>query len=40
MATNIAIRLSVEGKTELRQALDETGRAGQDAFRQVGTAAD
>lgn len=40
MANNIAIRLSVEGKTELRQALDETGRAGQDAFRQVGTAAD
>ena len=40
MATNIAIRLSVEGKTELRQALDEAGRSGQDAFRQVGTAAD
>lgn len=40
MATNIAIRLSVEGKIELRQALDEAGRSGQDAFRQVGTAAD
>lgn len=40
MATNIAIRLAVEGKTEIKQALEETGRSGQDAFRQVGTAAD
>ena len=40
MATSIAIRLAVEGKTEVKQALEETGRSGQDAFRQVGTAAD
>ncbi|MBA9071488.1 phage-related minor tail protein [Methylobacterium sp. RAS18] len=40
MPANVSIRLQVEGKTEVKQALDETGRAGQDAFRQVGTAAD
>ncbi|CAO4184823.1 Bacteriophage tail tape measure N-terminal domain-containing protein [Methylorubrum populi] len=40
MPANIAIRLSVEGKSETKQALDETGRSGEAAFRSVSTAAD
>ena len=40
MPTNIAVRIQAEGAAELRRTFDETGRAGQDAFRQVGTAAD
>lgn len=40
MPTNIAVRIQAEGGAELRRTFDETGRAGQEAFRQVGTAAD
>lgn len=40
MPANIAIRIAVEGKSEVKQALDETGRSGEAAFRSVSTAAD
>ncbi|CAO4134753.1 phage tail length tape measure family protein [Methylorubrum extorquens] len=40
MPTNIAIRIQAEGGAELKRTFDEAGRAGQEAFRQVGTAAD
>ncbi|ARO53824.1 hypothetical protein B2G69_06440 [Methylorubrum zatmanii] len=40
MPTNIAVRIQAEGGAELRRTFEEAGRAGQDAFRQVGTAAD
>ncbi|WP_207919208.1 phage tail length tape measure family protein, partial [Methylobacterium segetis] len=40
MPQNIAIRLQVEGGAEIKRSLEDAGRAGQDAFRQVGTAAD
>lgn len=40
MAANVSIRLQVEGKAEVKQALDETGRSGEAAFRSVSTAAD
>lgn len=40
MARNIAIRFGVEGQPEVKRALDEAGRAGQEAFNKVGAAAE
>ena len=40
MVNKVAIRLAVEGGPELRRELDDAGRTGEAAFRQVGTAAD
>ncbi|ACL60587.1 phage tail length tape measure family protein [Methylobacterium nodulans] len=40
MANSVAIRLAVEGGAEVRRAFDEAGRAGQQAFQGVSTAAD
>ncbi|GLS45160.1 phage tail length tape measure family protein [Methylobacterium brachythecii] len=41
MATkSYAIRLQAEGGAEIKQAFDQAGRAGQDAFSDVGAAAD
>ena len=39
-ATNVSIRLGVEGKADVKRAFDEVGKAGQDAFRGVGSAMD
>lgn len=39
-ATNVSIRLGVEGKAEVKRAFDEVGKAGQDAFRGVATSMD
>ena len=39
-ATNVSIRLGVEGKAEIKRAFDEVGKAGQDAFRGVATSMD
>lgn len=39
-ATQVSIRLGVEGKAEVKRAFDEVGRAGQDAFRGIATSMD
>ncbi|MFE1601635.1 phage tail length tape measure family protein [Methylobacterium sp. ID0610] len=40
VANNVAIRLAVEGGAEVRRTFDDAGRAGQQAFQVVATAAD
>jgi len=39
-ATNVSIRLGVEGKAEVKRAFDEVGQAGTSAFRGVASAMD
>jgi hypothetical protein len=39
-ATSVSIRLGVEGKTDVKRAFDDVGKAGQDAFRGVATSMD
>lgn len=40
MATNIAIRLGIEGGAEVKRVLEDAGKTGQAALQGVGTAAD
>ena len=39
-ATNVSIRLGVEGKAEIKRAFEEVGQSGQSAFGSVEKAVD